>query len=253
MEGYDHTTYGERTAPDYDQRPEVLRQATGDAVACLADLARTGPTGAVLELGVGTGRLALPLAERGLEVVGIDASEAMVARLRAKPGGDRVRVVLGDFAAVPAEAPGGFGLVFVAFNTFFALGDQDAQTRCFEAVARALAPGGRFVVEGFVPDLTRWRNHQALTVTWVALDEVRLDASRHDPVAQRVEAQHLVIRADRTLGMTPVVLRYAWPSELDLMARLAGLRLEARWGGWDRRPFDASSTSHVSVYRDPHA
>jgi SAM-dependent methyltransferase len=216
-------------------------------VAFLVEHAAAGP---VLELGVGTGRLALPLAARGVEVHGIDASERMVARLRSKPGGERLPVTVGDFTDVAVA--GRFQLVFVAFNTFFALLTQDAQVRCMAGVAGRLLPGGAFVVEAFVPDLTRFDHGQEVSAVEVGLDRVRLDVARHDPVNQRVDSQHLEL-GPGGIRCDPVRVRYAWPGELDLMARLAGLALEERWAGWRREPFTAASAQHVSVYRKPPA
>ncbi|HYY77790.1 MAG TPA: class I SAM-dependent methyltransferase [Actinomycetes bacterium] len=241
MEGYRPETYGDRIADVYDQwygdRPGL-----DDCVELLAALAGPGP---VLELGIGTGRVALPLAARGQRVHGVDASEAMVARLRAKPGGEAVQVTVGDLGEVPAEGP--FSLVFVVFNTFFCLLTQDDQVRCFARVAERLAPGGAFVVEAFVPDPRRLAQLQELTVDQVGADRVVLSATRRDPVGQRIDSQHLVLGADG-IRMQPVAIRYAWPAELDLMARLAGLRLRDRWAGWRREPFSADSSAHVSVY-----
>ena len=209
----------------------------------LAELAGAGP---VLELGVGTGRLALALVERGLEVDGIDASEAMVAKLREKPGGDRVRVVLGDFAGVPA--PGGpYPLVFVAFNTIYALLTQDEQVACFRGVAERLTPDGVFVVEAFVPDPSRFDRGQRVEAFRVETHEVDIHASTHDPVGQRVVFQHVVGGKDG-LRLYPGSLRYIWPSEMDLMAAVAGLRLRSRHGGWRGEPFTTGSSRHVSVY-----
>ena len=237
----DPAAYGEQAAPVYDELFGSLED-TDDAVSFLADLAREGPA---LELGIGTGRLALPLAARGIAVHGLDASPAMVERLRAKPGGDRIEVTMGDFAELPVE--GRFHLVFVAFNTFFALLSQDAQVGCLERVRDRLTDEGAFVVEAFVPDMTRWHEHQATTTQRVQEDRVILETSRHDPVEQRIDSFGIVL-AEGGLRMIPIHLRYAWPPELDLMARLAGLRLRERWGGWDRRPFDSTSKKHVSVY-----
>ena len=241
MADYDVSTYGDRIADVYDRLPQVPDNAEA-AVAALASLAGSGP---VLELGIGTGRIALPLAARGLAVHGIDASEAMVKRLRTKPGGDRIPVAMGNFADVALE--GRFSLIYVAFNSFFGLLSQDDQVRCFARVAERLTEQGVFVIEAFVPDVTRFDRGQRLAVTTMGVDDLQLEASVHDPVEQRVRAQHIVISAEGT-KLYPVQLRYAWPSELDLMARLAGLRLRDRWGGWDRRPFTAASTSHVSIY-----
>ncbi len=199
----------------------------------------------MLELAIGTGRLALPLAERGLEVHGIDASERMVAKLREKPGGDRIPVTMGDFADVGVE--GRYALIFIGFNTFFALQSQDEQVRCFANVAAHLDDGGVFVVEGFVPDLARFDRGQRTNTTGVEARRLLIDASQHDPVEQRVVSQHVVITEEET-KLYPVSIRYAFPSELDLMARLAGLELQNRWGGWRREPFTGDSPRHVSVY-----
>jgi SAM-dependent methyltransferase len=244
MEGYRPDTYGDRWADVYDAWIGEFRGglATQSAVDCLADLAAGGR---VLELAIGTGRIGLPLAQRGLEVHGIDASEAMVAKLREKPGGDAIPVTIGDFADVAVA--GVFDLVFVVFNTFFALTTQDDQVRCFRNVAEHLTAEGVFVVEAFVPDLARFDRGQSFRVERVTADRVSIDASLHDPVSQTVMAQQIAITMAGT-QLRPVHLRYAWPSELDLMARLAGLELRDRWGGWDRSPFTAASGMHVSVY-----
>ena len=241
MSDYTTSTYGDRIAAAYDD----IHPSTDDAdeaVATLAELAAGGP---VLELAIGTGRLALPLAERGVPVQGIDASDAMVARLRAKPGGDAIDVTIGDFADVAVD--GRFALVFVAFNTLFALLTQDDQIRCFANVASHLADDGVFVIEAFVPDLTGYKWSQRVSAMHVGTDSVRLDASRLDAAEQRVTATHMVL-TEAGVRLYPVHLRYAWPAELDLMARLAGLRLRHRWADWERRRFDASSQRHVSVY-----
>jgi len=241
MEGYGPKTYGNRIADVYDGFYDD-RLDTEGAVETLAELAAGGP---VLELAIGTGRLALPLVERGLEVHGIDVSEAMVLKLREKPGGDRIPVTMGDFADVDVE--GRYPLIFIGFNTFFALPDQDAQVRCFRNVAAHLAENGVFVLEAFFPDLARFDRGQRVDVMSTAVGEVRLDAARHDPVAQRVESNHVVITEEGT-KLYPVSIRYAFPPELDLMARLVGLELQNRWGGWRREPFTADSPRHVSVY-----
>jgi SAM-dependent methyltransferase len=241
MEGYRPGTYGDRIAEVYDALAATLPDPA-DCVDRLAELAGPGPA---LELGIGTGRVALPLAARGVEVHGIDASAAMVERLRAKPGGDAVTVTLGDFTEVPVA--GSYPLVYVVFNTFYALLTQDDQVRCFAAVADRLAPGGAFVLELFVPDPTLHPGGQSVRTRHLALDQVRMDLCLHDPVAQRVDFQNLLLGADG-IRLLPGALRYAWPAELDLMARLAGLRLRERWAGWRREPFTSASGSHVSVY-----
>jgi hypothetical protein len=199
----------------------------------------------VLELAIGTGRVAVPLAARGVEVHGVDVSEAMVARLRRKPGGDAIPVTMGNFADVPVE--GRYGVVFVAFNTFFGLTTQEEQVRCFENVAAHLTDEGVFVLEVFVPDVTRFDRRQRVSAITVGLEEVQLEATNYDPVAQRTTTQQVFL-STKGVELIPVVIRFAWPAELDLMARLAGLRLHERWGGWDRRPFTADSEHHVSVY-----
>jgi SAM-dependent methyltransferase len=240
-EGYDAATYGDRIADVYDDLPTHPDDAE-EAAACLAELAGRGP---VLELGIGTGRLALPLAGRGVAVSGIDASEAMVAKLRAKPGGKEIPVTMGDFADLDVE--GHFTLVFVAFSTFFALPDADAQRRCFERVAGRLAPGGRFVIEAFVPDPSRFVRDQHLEVRHVGLDSAMVSVSRHDGATQRVNSL-LVRLAEDGVRTWPVRIRYAYPDELDVMSQHAGLRLEHRWGGWNHEPFTDDSVKHVSVY-----
>jgi SAM-dependent methyltransferase len=239
MTDYDAATYGDRIAEVYDGWFAVPSD-TEDTVGFLSDLAGPGP---VLELGIGTGRVALPLAQRGHEVHGIDASEAMVEKLRAKTG--NIPVTIGDFAELDIE--GEFSLVYVVFNTFFALLSQEDQVRCFSNVARRLQHDGVFVIEAFVPDLGRFEQDQSFRTNQVETDHVILEASRHDPVGQRIYAQSISLSETET-KFYPVRLRYAWPSELDLMARLAGLRLRERRGGWRREPFTASSARHVSVY-----
>ncbi len=220
---------------------------TDQAVEFLAGMVGDGP---VLELGIGTGRIALPLVQRGIEVHGVDASEAMVAKLREKPGGDRIKVSMGNFADVGELVDGAFSLLLVVFNTFFGLLTQDDQVRCFQGVAQHLADGGVFLMQAFVPDLTRFDRGQRVEAMDVGADIVHLEASRLDPVNQRVTSQHMVVEDGRT-RLFPVSLRFAFPSELDLMARLAGLRLRERWGSWDRQPFGSSSQQHISVSERP--
>jgi len=240
-EGYDAAAYGDRIADVYDELPTHPPDADA-AAACLADLAGSGPA---LELAIGTGRLALPLAERGVAVSGIDASEAMVAKLRAKPGGDRIPVAIGDFADVPVD--GRFALICVVYNTFFALLDRDAQRRCFERVVDHLAPGGRFVIEAFVPDPSRFERGQHVEVRHIGVDFVLLSVSRHDAATQRVESL-LVRLGNDSIRTWPVRIRYSYPDELDVMAEEAGLQLERRWDGWTRERFTTQSVKHVSVY-----
>jgi len=244
VEGYRPSTYGDRIADIYDS----LYQQRLDPTETVAFLAELAGNGRALELGIGTGRVAIPLKETGVEVHGIDASEAMVARLRAKPGGGDIPVTLGDFTDIEVE--GQFRLVYVPFTTFFTLASQDEQVRCLQSVTKHLEPGGCFVLDVFVPDLTRFTMNQSTTTQEVALDHVLIDAMRHDPVAQTITGHHVVIDETGT-RLYPLRVRYATPSELDLMARLAGLVLQDRFGWYDRSPFTAQSTRHVSVYTKP--
>lgn len=241
MKNYAAETYGELYADRYD---EWHGASAVEAVEALKELAGGGRA---LELGVGTGRVAIPLADAGVEVHGIDTSPSMVERMRAKPGGGRVRASVGDFADVDAE--GEFSLVFVVFNTFFMLLSQEEQLRCFRNAAARLAPGGVFVLEAFFPDVSRYEAGQVVRTISVADDEVILEVSRHDAARQHVASQRVVLGgASGGVRLFPIQIRYAWPSELDLMARLAGLALRERWGGWRREPFDSRSEKHVSVY-----
>ena len=245
MEDYDPSTYGDRIARIYDRLYESAFD-TDSIVDFLAPRARGGPA---LEFGIGTGRIALPLARRGIEVAGIDTSEEMVARLRDKPGGDDVEVVMGDFSEAGVERT--FRLVYLIFNTIFGLLTQDAQIRCFANAARHLDDDGVFVIEAFVPDLARFDRGQRVSADKVSMDEVQLEASRHEPAHQRVDSQHLFV-TEKGVEMFPVAIRYAYPAELDLMARLTGLRLRERHGGWREEPFTSSSQQHVSVYERDH-
>ena len=241
MEGFDPLTiFGPERAGLYDA---ALRGDEDATVAFLERLARGGPA---LELAIGTGRIALPLAARGIRVDGIESSPAMVERLRSKPGGDAISVTVGDMADVGVS--GEYPLVFLVYNTLFNLLTQDDQVRCFQNVAAHLTGEGSFVVEAFVPAfLHRLSNDQYVEAEAVELEEVWLDVGRHDPVTQTLEESHVRLSAGGIV-LQPIVARYAWPAELDLMARMAGLRLKERWGGWSGDPFTAQSRSHVSVY-----
>lgn len=241
VESYEPQTYGDQIAGVYDELYDGLFDTAG-AVEFLSGLARGGRA---LELGIGTGRIALPLQRAGVHVSGVDASRAMVERLKAKAGGDSIPVAIGDFKEPPVT--GQFDLVFVAFNTFFGLLSQDEQIACFEAVTSLLSKDAFFVLEAFVPDLSRFNDHQRVSVDEVLLDQVRLEVTRHDPVAQRIDSQHVVLSEQGT-RLYPVRIRYSYPGELDLMAQIAGLRLKERWGDWRRRPFTSESHAHVSVY-----
>jgi len=243
-EEYTDATYGDRIAEIYDVRYlESLAEDTADAVAFLKDLAGEGPA---LELGIGTGRVAIPLAEAGMEVHGIDTSQAMVDQLRSKPSGDRIHVTIGSFAEFSFRTR--FPVVYVVFNTFFSLLTQEEQISSFASIARHLTPDGVFVMQAFVPDVTRFEGQQQrVAVESIGIDEITLEMSSHDAVAQRTDSQYVLLRQG-DVRLFPVRIRYAYVSELDLMARLAGLRLRERWSGWRREPFPSGNWSHISVW-----
>ncbi len=240
MNGYTASTYGDRIA---NAHGEIYRPV--DVSERVDMLARLAGGGRALELGIGTGRFALPLARRGVEVYGIDSSRVMVERLRAKQGGEAILVTIGDFADIEVE--GSFSLIFVVSNTFFMLDTQEEQIRCFENVASHLGESGVFLVNAFVPDVSMFDKGQRLSASLPDLASVRLDVSVRDAANQVVDFRHLLL-TEEGIRMYPGRLRYVWPSELDLMARLAGLRLRNRWADWRRSPFTAQSRSHVSVY-----
>jgi SAM-dependent methyltransferase len=232
----------------YATRGDV--DGTVRTLAAMAAAAATTPA-PVLELGIGSGRLALPLAATGLDVWGVDASPAMVARLRAKPGGDRLPVAVGDMADVDlTELPGGdqarFSLVFAADNTFFNLTSESAQARCLARVRAVLAPHGHFVLEAFVPASDAPAS--SVEARTVAVDHVVLTVTSHDRDRQTVAGQHVEVR-ESGIRLHPWLIRYAAPDELDSLAAAAGLSLVERWSDWRRTPFTADDNVHVSVYR----
>jgi SAM-dependent methyltransferase len=237
--------FGERVAERYDESSaDMFEPAVVDpAVDFLAELAGSG---AALELGIGTGRLALPLAQRGIRVHGIDLSEAMVARLRTKPGAEDIEVTIGDFATTRVE--GTFSLAYLVFNTIMNLTTQDEQIACFENVAAHLEPGGCFVIEVGVPALQRLPPGE--TVRAFDISATHLGFDEYDVVSQGLISHHYSV-VDGKLELHSVPFRYVWPSELDLMARLAGMRLRDRWSGWKREPFASDSRKHVSVWEKP--
>jgi SAM-dependent methyltransferase len=203
------------------------------------------PEGRILELGVGTGRLAIPLVEEGRQVHGVELDPEMIAGLRSKKNGDRVQVHAGDMTS-PVGA-GKFDLIFIAFGTLFTLPTQEDQVRCFVSVGEQLAAGGRFVVEALVPQPGSYTNGQKTTVSMVEQDGLILTASVMDSAEQVLTTQQVVF-ADGTPRLFPTRIRYAWPAELDLMARIAGLKLSDRWADWAGARFDAQSARHISVY-----
>jgi SAM-dependent methyltransferase len=237
--------FGEGVAATYDEGPDGMFDpaVVGPTVDCLAELARGGRA---LELGIGTGRVALPLTGRGVEVHGIDLSRAMTDRLRAKPGGESIGVTIGDFATARVE--GTFRLAYLVYNTIMNLTTQASQVACFRNVAVHLEPGGRFVIETMIPDLRRLPPGER----FVVFDggETHWGIDEYDVANQGLISHHFEIR-DGKVEKSSGPFRYVWPSELDLMAELAGLRLRERWSGWGREPFTSDSRQHVSVWEKP--
>jgi len=242
---HDDGYFDERIAARYDESDdeEFGLEVIDQTVDFLADLAGSGRA---LEFGIGTGRIALPLARRGVQVRGIDMSEAMVARLRAKPGGDDIGVTIGDFATTTIE--GSFSLVYLVFNTIMNLTTQEAQVACFRNGAAHLEPGGCFVIKVMVPGLRRLPPGETFQVfhgseTYWGIDE-------YDVANQGLISHHIEI-GDGSVEVVSMPFRYAWPAEYDLMAQLAGMRSRERWSGWRREPFTSESRTHVSVWEKP--
>lgn len=237
--------FDERVAKAYEARwPELFDPAVVEpAVTFLAGLAGSG---AALELGIGTGRIAIPLRRRGVRVHGIELSPAMVEQLRAKPGTDDIVVTIGDFATTRVD--GSFRLAYLVLNTITNLTTQDAQVECFRNVAAHLEPGGCFVIEVYIPQLQRLPPGE--TIHPFTVTPTHLGFEEYD-VATQIAFSHHYWVVDGRLETFSAPFRYVWPSELDLMARLAGMTLRERWGGWDRQPFTADSRSHVSVWEKP--
>ena len=234
--------FGERVAATYDDSSEgMFDPAVVDTVAGV--LAGLAGRGRALELGIGTGRIALPLARRGVPVHGIDMSLAMVARLRAKPGGDTIGVTIGDFATTRVE--GTFSLAYLVFNTIMNLTTQEAQVACFRNVAAHLEPSGCFVIEVGVPDLRRLPPGQTAVPFHVSPTRWAFDI--YDVATQAMSSNYITVDG----GYRSIPFRYVWPAELDLMAQLAGMRLRDRWEGWTRQPFTSESGQHVSVWEKP--
>jgi SAM-dependent methyltransferase len=239
MESYGPDTYGQRIAEVYDG---LWPNPDED---CLNVLASIGKGVRVLELGIGTGRVALPLKRRGIDIQGIDASIAMVEKLKLKEQGKSIPVTIGDFTSLTVD--GKFGLIFIVFNTFFGLTTSESQLSCMKSVSEHLDRNGRFVIEAFVPDVKRFVDGQTVRAIKVEADLVQLDVSRHDPQNQVVTSQHVFIKRSG-VEMYPVKIRYAWPVELDLMAQLAGMHLVERWSDWKRTPFSQHSGGHISLF-----
>jgi SAM-dependent methyltransferase len=238
--------FGDRIAAQYDETSSDMFDPA--LVARTVDfLAEVACEGAALEFGVGTGRIALPLAARGVPVHGIDLSEAMVAQLREKPGSDKIAVTIGDFAT--ARVDGSFSLVYLVFNTIDNLTTQDEQVACFQNAAAHLDPGGCFVIEVHVPDLRRLPYGESFALFDVSEAHVGID--QYDVATQGLVSHHWQRDAAGTFRRSSGPFRYVWPSELDLMARIAGLALRERFGDWSREPFTSESRKHVSVWEKP--
>jgi SAM-dependent methyltransferase len=238
--------FDERVAARYDESlaemfdPELVDPVVEFLVECAG-------SGRALELGVGTGRIAIPLAQRGVPVHGIELSKAMVARLRAKPGGEDIDVTIGDFATTTVD--GAFSVAYLVFNTIMNLTTQAAQVACFRNVAAHLDPPGCFVIEVGVPGLQRLPPGE--TIHTFHVSETRWGFDEYDVANQGLISHHFEI-VDGRVEPLSIPFRYAWPSELDLMAQLAGMRLRERWSGWKREPFTSDSGKHVSVWEKPH-
>jgi hypothetical protein len=238
-----HDYFGEEVAARYDESSagEFSPEVVGPAVDFLAALAGEGPA---LEFGIGTGRIALPLAARGIPVAGVELSEAMTAQLRGKPGGADIPVAIGDFSSTRVD--GEFRLVYLVFNTIGNLTTQALQVACFANAAAHLQPGGTFVIEVGIPDLQRLPPGETVIPFHVGDDHVGFD--EYDVANQGMISHHLEITPDGRAIRGSIPFRYAWPAEFDLMAQLAGMTLRERWSGWRREPFTSSSRKHVSVW-----
>ena len=240
MDGFQpRASFGADVASHYDDSPR------GDEDAAAGLLAQLAQNGAALEFAIGTGRIALPLADHGVRVDGIELSPAMVDVLRSKPGGAELSVTIGDMSSV--HTGNTYDLVYLVYNTIFNLQTQDEQVRCFENAAAHLTAEGIFVIEAAVP--SAWLpTHSYANPEKMSVDAVTLDVCRYDPVTQILDENHVRISKDGGITFDPISCRLAWPPELDLMARVAGLRLQDRWGGWHREPYTGKD-AHVSVYR----
>jgi SAM-dependent methyltransferase len=243
---HDDGLFDEAIAADYDESEAELFDSTAvePVVDFLVDHGKGGPA---LELGVGTGRIAIPLSGRGIAVHGIDRSRPMVARMRAKPGGDDIEVTMGDFATTRID--GTFTIAYLVFNTIMNLTTQAQQVACFRNVAAHLRPGGRFVIEVMLPDLQRLPPGETIR-PW-EISEARLGFDEYDVANQRLVSHHVAFGEADSAERFSMPFRYVWPAELDLMAELAGMRLLERWADWRREPFTGESRKHVSVWEKP--
>lgn len=246
MAGYDPARYGDAVGDDYDSLYPGVDAETEAAVALLADLATSRPERAVLELGVGTGRLALPLHQRGVRVAGVDGSKRMVDQLRSKPNGESIEVVIGDYRTTRVD--GSFAVVALVANGIFDPRGRRAQLDIFKNAARHLPPGGCFVVESWVMSDAQRNGDWSVGARYVAADHVELQLSRYDIATNQIE-RTLVHLRPQGLDFVTVIDTYATPGELDVMAEVTGFELLSRFAGWARESFTASSTKHVSVYQ----
>jgi hypothetical protein len=229
------------SAENYDQYH--IRGDENETVSCLTELARGGPA---LELAIGTGRIALPLYHNGIKVDGIDFSTAMIEKLRMKPGGKELNIKVDDFSNVDVD--GNYRLIYIVFNTLFNLLTQDDQVRCFMNVASHLTNDGLFVVEGGLPtEFCRNRNYQYIDLDGINIDRVFFDVAQYDPITQVLDEMHINFSNTGT-RLGPIVTRYAWPAELDLMARIAGLKLKSRWANWNKCKIAPDSKNCISIY-----
>ena len=240
---HDDGFFDEAVAATYDNDDAISAPEVVDPIVDL--LVELADGGRALEFAIGTGRLALPLSARGVDVEGIELSRAMVSRLRAKQGGERIPVAIGDMATIRVE--GEFSLVYLAFNTINNLTTQDAQVACFQNAAAHLKPGGVFLVEVGVPPLQRLPVGERLVA--FACSDTHWGIDEFDVVTQEFSSHHIQRRDGETQKLS-VPFRYVWPAELDLMARLAGMTLQHRWGGWEKQPFTSVSRKHVSVWQE---
>jgi SAM-dependent methyltransferase len=245
MRDWDETVYGARLAAVYDASAFGAADDTADAVEFIASVAAEAGGHRLLELGSGTGRLLIPLAQRGFDVEGVELAPEMVAQMREKPGGTDIPVLVGDMADF--DLADKYDVVYLAYNTLFHLETQERQIECLRTATRHLAQGGLLMCEAYAPyPLTRLPARNVMTFS-LEPDEVIVMPTRHDQVAQTIESTVVVIREDG-IRLYPNRVRYAWPPELDVMARLSGLRLRARWADWKRTAFGRRSDGHVSVY-----
>jgi SAM-dependent methyltransferase len=237
--------FGERVAARYDESSaEMFDPAVVEPVVDL--LAGLAGSGRALELGIGTGRIALPLAQRGVPVHGIELSKAMAARLREKPGGEHIGVTIGDFATTTVD--GTFAVAYLVFNTIMNLTTQAEQVACFRNVAAHLEPGGCFVIEVGVPELRRLPPGE--TIRAFDVSETHWGIDEFEVATQGLTSHHITI-VDGNLERVSIPFRYVWPAELDLMAQMAGMTLRERWRGWKHEPFTSESRKHVSVWEKP--